>query len=325
MRTSRSRVRAVSARVSTATLVFTVLALGVVPVAVAAPKDRSAPTTPTQLRVTATTASTVSLAWNPSTDKGGESRLRYVVVDSRGFGTLVWHPQTTVTITSLTPGATYSFHVYAEDASFHRSGNSNPVTATLPQDTTPPTAPVLSADAVTPSQVRLSWTRSTDDVPFGVSGYRVLVGGATASNVLWLSETQAVVRHLTPATPYTFTVEARDVVGNTATSNTVSASTESSSDTTTPSVPTNVRWIEDRGDCEVILAWDQSTDDTDAASAIEYEVYVNGVFSDLAFGGGVHTYGARGAATSTITLRAVDRTGNTSAPSDPLTLVVSGC
>jgi hypothetical protein len=29
----------------------------------------SAPTTPTDLRVTGTTASSVSLAWNPSTDK----------------------------------------------------------------------------------------------------------------------------------------------------------------------------------------------------------------------------------------------------------------
>ena len=52
-------------------------------------------------------------------------------------------------------------------------------------------------------------------------------------------------------------------------------------------------------------------------SAIEYEVYVNGVFGDLAFGNSVHTYGDRGAASSTFTLRAVDRSGNTSAPSEP--------
>ena len=76
---------------------LTVLALVVVPAAGAAPKGGgSAPTTPTELRVTGTTASSVSLAWKPSTDKGGEDRLRYIVVDSRGFSTLVWHPQTTV-------------------------------------------------------------------------------------------------------------------------------------------------------------------------------------------------------------------------------------
>jgi hypothetical protein len=41
------------------------------PADAAAAKDRSAPTTPTNLRVTGTTASSVSLAWNASTDKGG--------------------------------------------------------------------------------------------------------------------------------------------------------------------------------------------------------------------------------------------------------------
>src|SRR5215216_4907213 len=175
MSTGRLRSRAASGLVAAALFVVTV---AIATPASAGPKDRTAPTTPTALRVTHTTASSVSLAWNQSTDKGGASGLRYIVVDSRGFSTLVWHPQTTVTITSLNAGSTYSFHVYAEDASWNRSGNSNTVTATLPQDTRPPTAPVLSVDAVTPSQVWLSWTRSTDDVPFGVAGYRVLVGGA---------------------------------------------------------------------------------------------------------------------------------------------------
>jgi chitodextrinase len=324
MRTGRSRAQAMSAGMCTALLMVTTSAL-VGPAAEAAPKaGGSAPTTPTALRVTGTTASSVSLAWNPSTDKGGVDRLRYIVVDSRGFSTLVWHPQTTVAITSLSAGSTYSFHVYAEDASWNRSGNSNTVSATLPHDTTPPTAPVLSVDAVTPSQVWLSWTRSTDDIWYGI-GYQVLSGGATAANVYWLSETKAVVRHLTPSTTYSFTVRARDLAGNTSTSNPVSPTTQPSSDATAPTVPTNLRWVEDKTDCEVVIAWDQSTDDTDAQAAIEYEVFVNGDFGDLAFGGAVHTYGDRGAPTSTFTLRAVDRAGNTSAPSQPLALVVDGC
>ena len=79
--------RAVSGLIVAAVLVLTLVVEA--PVASAAPKGRSAPTTPTDLRVTGTTASSVSLAWNPSTDKGGFTRLRYIVVDSRGFGTLV--------------------------------------------------------------------------------------------------------------------------------------------------------------------------------------------------------------------------------------------
>jgi chitodextrinase len=325
MRASRRPPRAAPGLISAVLLVTTLAFLA--PAASAARKGAgSSPTTPTDLRVTGTTASTVSLAWNPSTDNGGVTRLRYIVVDSRGFGTLVWHPQTTVTITSLTPGSTYSFHVYAEDQDWNRSGNSNTVTATLPHDTTPPSPPVLSVDGVTPSQVSLSWTASTDDIPLNIAGYRLLADGAPATNVLWITNVHAVVRHLAPASTHSFTVEARDRSGNVATSNTVSATTEASSDTEAPTIPTNLRWIEDRGDCEVVVAWDQSTDNVDGQSAIEYEVYVNGAFSDLAIGSGaIHTYGARGAATSTFTLRAVDRTGNTSAASSALTLTIDGC
>jgi hypothetical protein len=50
--------------------------------------------------------------------------------------------------------------------------------------------------------------------------------------------------HLTPAASYTFTVQAHDFSGNTATSNAVTVTTEASSDVTPPSAPTNVRIVE---------------------------------------------------------------------------------
>jgi chitodextrinase len=308
-----------------AALVGSTLAFGG-PAASAGPKNRAAPTTPTDLRVTGTTASSVSLAWNPSTDKGDMTRLRYIVVDSRGFGTLVWHPQTTVTITSLTPGATYSFYVQAEDESWNRSGKSNTVTATLPLDTTPPSAPVLSVTGVIPSEVWLSWTASTDDIPLNIAGYRVLVDGAPATSLLALWELGAAVRHLTPATTYSFAVEVRDRSGNVATSNTVAMTTPASTDTVPPTAPGNLRHISEQGDCEVVLGWDQSTDNVDAQSSIRYEFYVNGVLNDLSIGGdSMLTYGARGAESSTFVLLAVDLSGNSSAPSNALTLTISGC
>jgi len=291
-----------------------------------AEKDRSAPTTPTNLRVTGTTASSVSLAWNASADKGGVTRLRYIVVDSRGFGTLVWHPQTTVSITSLTPGSTYSFRVYAEDESWNRSGDSNAVTATLPRDTSAPSPPVLSATAVNPSEVWLSWTASTDDIPFGLAGYQVRVDGAAPSSLWWLSERQAVVRHLTRATTYRFTVEARDRSGNVATSNTLAVTTQASTDTQAPTAPSSLRAISEHGDCEVVLGWDQSVDDVDPQSSVRYEIFLDGVLNDIAIGvGSMLTYGFRGPTPSTFTMRAVDRSGNTSAPSTALTSAISGC
>jgi hypothetical protein len=140
--------------------------------------------------------------------------------------------------------------------------------------------------------------------------------------VNWYGERSVVLRHLTPATSYTFTVQARDSGGNTATSNAVTLTTEASSDVTPPSAPTNVRIVD--GFCpEFWVGWTQSTDDTDPQSAIEYEIYVNGVLSPLPVGGGIDrdfVY-AEASGASTFTVKAVDRAGNTSAASNGVTEV----
>ncbi len=134
------------------------------------------------------------------------------------------------------------------------------------------------------------------------------------------------MRHLTRATTYRFAVEARDRSGDVAASNTVVTTTPASTDTESPTPPGNLRWISEQGDCEVVVGWDQSTDNADPQSSIRYEIYLNGVLNDLATGvGRTLTHGFRGAEASTFTLLAVDQAGNTSAPSNIVTLTISGC
>ena len=70
-------------------------------------------------------------------------------------------------------------------------------------------------------------------------------------------------------------------------SNTVTLTTEASSDVTPPSVPTNVRVVGNNGCPEFFVGWTQATEDTDPQSLIEYEIYVNGVLSPLAVSDGV--------------------------------------
>ena len=82
------------------------------------------------------------------------------------------------------------------------------------------------------------------------------------------SERKAAVRHLTRATTYDVTVEVGDRSGNVATSNTVSMTTPPSTDFEPPTVPGNLRYISEQGDCEVALGWDPSTDNVDAESSI---------------------------------------------------------
>jgi hypothetical protein len=88
-----------------------------------------------------------------------------------------------------------------------------------------------------------------------------------------------------------------------------------------PSAPTNVRLVEDQGCGEVWIGWTQSTDDADPQYAIEYEIYVNGVLSPLPVGGGIDrdfVY-ATAQGDNTFVVKAVDRAGNTSEPSNAFT------
>src|SRR5207302_3485948 len=107
---------------------------------------------------------------------------------------------------------------------------SNSVTVTVsngpPPDTTPPSVPTgLTANAVSSSQINLSWTASTDNV--GVSGYRVYRGG---TQIATTSATSFANTGLAASTTYSYTVAAYDAAGN------VSAQSSSAS-ATTPAPP----------------------------------------------------------------------------------------
>jgi chitodextrinase len=281
----------------------------------------TAPTTPTNLHATAINTTSVTLAWNPSTDNSGSVRYRIQMSS-------IYHPslametnQTSLTWTSLSPNVTYSFYVFAFDSSGNRSGNSNTLTVTTLEDTTPPTSPELSGIVLSPSQVRLTWTASTDDTQWWPLTYRLFVNGSPATHVNDDGERAVRIRHLAPATTYTFTVRAQAASGTTAFSNELTLTTEPSSDTVPPTAPTNLHLVSDNGGGEFWVGWTQSTDDVDAQHLIEYEIYVNGVLSSLPVSAGIDEdfLYAGPECVNIVVVKAVDRTGNTSAPSNELT------
>jgi hypothetical protein len=306
-------------------LVLTVVVGSVAAAAAAKPRppapagDRTPPTTPTNLQATNIGQTRVTLTWNPSTDNSG-SVTYSVVKDGQAF-TVPQANGTTYTVDWLSPGRTYSFYVVATDKSLNQSGASNTVTVTSLPDTSPPTAPALSGFVRGPSQVELSWTASKDDITWWTLGYRVFTNGAPAVHVNWYSERRVVLRHLTPNTTYTFTVQADDFNGNKTMSNTITLTTEDTDDVTPPSAPTNVRIVGSNGCPEFFVGWTQSTDDTDPQFLIEYEIYVNGVLSPLAVSAGVDqdfVYATVSGA-NTFTVKAVDQAGNTSEASNAVT------
>jgi hypothetical protein len=120
------------------------------------------------------------------------------------------------------------------------SGNIGTATVTVnvnnTPDSSPPTAPTnLSTSVISPSQINLVWSASTDNV--GVTGYGVYQNNS-ATPILRASTNYASIG-LTAGTLYSYYVVAYDAAGNTSVqSATVSATTQSGtvSDTTSPSV-----------------------------------------------------------------------------------------
>jgi hypothetical protein len=188
--------------------------------------------------------------------------------------------------------------------------------------------------AVTASTVELFWLNGTDTA--GPPRHEVLVNGVVSPNVL---STRAPgsprswaeggwVRQLEPSTTYTFTVRAVDGSGNvSAVSAPVTATTGPSTDTVAPTAPTLVAASSGGTSVcpeELELRWTGATDDVDAPSAVEYEVRINGAINDVF--AGVHdvkwivyteVYGP-----NNVTIVAVDKAGNASAPSNARTVQI---
>jgi chitinase len=250
-------------------------------------RDRTPPTAPTNLMVTAATEHSVSLSWGPSTDNSG--RFSYQICCA---GSTVTVPQTATshTIEGLKPGRTYTFRVYAKDAAGNTSKASNPVTVTLPGQLAAPTKPAVNVLGFGPTHATLSWL-STDDGP--IIWYTIYIDGEPVSTLNSRTATFTCARVMVPTycdplnqdTTYTFTVRARDVEGNLSpVSDPVFVTTRpiDHNDRTPPTQPANVT-AESNG-AFVNVRWNASTDDLAPQSLIRYDIYVNGELSRVVVG-----------------------------------------
>lgn len=183
--------------------------------------DTQAPTAPTNLTVTGTTSTTVSLSWVASTDNiGVTSYSIYVnnVLTSSVNGL-------TATISGLTPSTPYSFYVIAKDAAVNSSPLSNTVNSTtlvlVPDTDSPTVATNLIVTGSSSSTISLSWLAGTDNV--GVTSYAIYMDNVLKTTVSGLS---AIINGLMPSTTYAFYVIAKDAAGNSSiSSNTINGST----------------------------------------------------------------------------------------------------
>ena len=294
------------------------LALVAVPAAPAKPPPPSGGGTssgPTNLRITASSDTSISLAWDAA--KGSSTSWWYCVVRN-GEGCLrVDPPRATLSLSKLWPGRTTTYTVVTVNTNGNRSAPSNSVTHTTPPDTTPPSpAPVLTAHAVFPARITVSWTLASDALT--QTFHTLFMDGLPISQAFLSTWT---VFYLEPSSTHTFKVIARDYFGNSVESNVLSVTTPPKTDNVAPTAPTNLRFTSETNPPELWLEWDASTDDTDPQGLILYETYLNGVLvPDGGLGTNTIAY-CRDLGPTTVVLRAVDTSGNRSGPSNELNII----
>jgi len=297
--------------VAAAAAVVGVLALA--PPAQAA--DLTAPTTPQGLRVTGTTDSTVSLAWNASSDASGRVTYRvYVSGTWRSNAAETSHSQG-----GLSPDTSYTFVVRAVDRYGNVSRASNAVTAsTAAGGGGVPGTPVnLRVTAVDYDSINVAWDAAAGPP---VAYYLVYRNG------LWVNSsygTTGSADYLSAGTTHTIQVRARGTDNSLSAPATITATTQA--DAGPPTVPANLRIVTDSFGRPSGLTWDASTDDRGVSN---YWLSADG---SEAFGGGlgVSFYSLTdeyctvfSGQTYTFTVRARDLSGNLSAAGTPLTVSV---
>jgi chitinase len=118
--------------INTAVLVFAISCL-FGSNSLAAKQDKTAPTAPTNLRAVSVTDSSVSLAWNASTDKVGVTSYN-IYRDNAIIGS---SSTASYTVSGLKPSTLYKFYVNSKDAAGNISKSSNTLSVTTIKSTVP--------------------------------------------------------------------------------------------------------------------------------------------------------------------------------------------
>lgn len=199
--------------------------------------DTQAPSTPTNLTGTATncsteTGSTINLSWTGSTDNN-PGVITYEIYNTKNTTQPINETiATTWSINGAACNETYEYYVQARDVAGNHSGNSNIVSVTTSSgggegDKIAPSKPTnLTAEGISCSEIKLSWTASTDAV--GVTGYDIYNQADSTNPITTTADTNYTFKSLSEKTTYGYFVKAHDAANNQSeSSNSVSLTTPS--------------------------------------------------------------------------------------------------
>ena len=241
---------------------------------VAPPIDNTPPSKPSNLRSTAASNSSLTVAWDASSD--AESGIKYYYAYLRwpsGTQTLLSTTGLQATFSNLGPGINYRVYVLARNGFNLWSPVSDTlyVSTTGSPDTQAPSLPQnLRATSITANSIGLTWNASTDNV--GVTGYtlRYRKAGSSSYSTFSLSGTSVTLTNLATASNYEFNIRAYDASMNYSayTSPDLRLGTVGA-DSIMPTPPENVV-VTGVMTNAISLAWDTSSDNNGVAG---YQVY----------------------------------------------------
>ena len=234
--------------------------------AVSSSPDTTPPSQPGTPTANAVSGSEIDLSWGASNDNVGVTG--YLLERCQGVGcsnfTQIATPTgTSYNDTGLSASTSYTYRVRATDAAGNLSPYSGTTsTTTLTVDTTPPSQPgTPTANAVSGSEIDLSWGASNDNV--GVTGYLVErcqgVGCSNFTQIATPTGTSYKDTGLSASTSYTYRVRATDAAGNLSTYSGTATTTTLTVDTTPPSQPGTPTANAVSGS-EIDLSWGASND-----------------------------------------------------------------
>jgi YD repeat-containing protein len=264
--------------------------------------DTAAPTAPGTPGFSSITGSSATASWAAASDNVGVVEYQYSL---SGGGWTSTGSATSVGLTGLTNGTSYSLQVRARDAANNWSAASSNSFTTL--DTAAPTAPgTPSFSSITGSSATASWGAASDNV--GVTSYEWSINGGSSYNNVG-SALSASITGLSGSTTYTVLVRARDAAGNVGSASSNSFTT---SDVTPPGSP-GTPSFSSVGSTTAVASWSAASDNVGVA---RYEYSVNGGgWTNVGNTTSATISGLTAAASNTVAIRAVDAAGNAGNPS----------
>jgi chitodextrinase len=165
----------------------------------------------------------------------------------------------------------------------------------------------------TSSTIEITWTASSDNI--GVTQYRIYIDAVLSAQT---TEANFKITNLQPGTSYNIQIEARDRINNKSEkSNLITATT--TSDTTAPSVPSNITASNISG-TGFKINWDAATDDT---AVTAYNVFINTVLTATTSERSYTVSGLTASTTYQVAVSAKDAADNESAQSTAVSITTT--